>query len=325
MCLTWQITGRCNLSCAHCLAGGDGSRHDEMNMDEIKDFLDDLAKMKVFYINAGGGEPLLHPRFFEIADYAAAKGIYVQFSTNGTLIDSALAGEIAARGLRVQVSLDGWQPSVNDPIRGAGTFQKAVEALRCLKEKNAAAAVNCVVTGAVVAGLDEMLALAASYSAGLRLSRLRPAGRARERWREMAPDQEQYRHLYHWLKKHPEVTTGDSFFFLSALGDPLPGLGFCGAGRLTCSVDPRGYVYPCPFTDNPSLIAGNVRETPLSRLWREGDLLNRTRTDRPEACRDCSAYDRCFGGCRGASFLAYGSWDMPDPECVLGKGMVKND
>ena len=134
MCLTWQITGRCNLSCAHCLAGG-GSRQDELHMDEIKDFLDDLAKMKVFYINAGGGEPLLHPRFFEIVDYADEKGIYVQFSTNGTLIDSALAGEIAARGLRVQVSLDGWQPSVNDPIRGAGTFQEAVEALRCLKRK----------------------------------------------------------------------------------------------------------------------------------------------------------------------------------------------
>lgn len=325
MCLTWQITARCNLACAHCLAGRDGSGHDELHMDEIKDFLDDLAKMKVFYINAGGGEPLLHPRFFEITDYAAEKGIYVQFSTNGALIDIALAGEIAARGLRVQVSLDGWQPSVNDPIRGAGTFQKAVEALRCLKEKNATVAVNCVVTRESVAGLDKMLALAASYGAGLRLSRLRPAGRARERWRDMAPDQEQYRHLYRWLKKHPEVTTGDSFFFLSALGDPLPGLGFCGAGRLTCSVDPRGYVYPCPFTNDPSLIAGNVRETPLSRLWREADLFNRIRTDRPGACRDCSGYEKCLGGCRGASFLAYGSWDMPDPECVRGKGMVKND
>lgn len=254
-------------------------------MSEIRDFVDDLAEMKVFYINVGGGEPLLHPRFFDVVDYAGRRGVYVQFSTNGTLIDDTVAGDIARRGLRVQVSLDGWEPSVNDPIRGVGTFCEAVEALGRLREKDVTVSVNCVVTKSTVAGLDEMLRLATSFGAGLRLSRLRPAGRARDGWRKLAPDWEQYRQLYHWLKEHPEVSTGDSFFFLSPLGEPLPGLSFCGAGKLTCSVDPQGTVYPCPFTIAPTLAVGNVRETPLSRLWRESGVFCRMCTGEPEGCR----------------------------------------
>lgn len=319
ICLTWQITGRCNLRCVHCLADSDSGMRDEMNLSQIKGFLDDLAEMQVFYINVGGGEPLLHPNFFEIMDYAVEKGIYVQFSTNGTLVDSTVASEVAKRGLRVQVSLDGWLPSINDPIRGKGSFQKAIGAVRLLREQDVVVAVNCVVTRTSISGLDEMLELATFYGAKLRLSRLRPAGRAAGKWQELSPSREQYVRLYRWLKRHPEVSTGDSFFFLSPLGEPLPGLSFCGAGRLTCSVDPRGDVYPCPFTIDPAMVVGNIKERPLSRLWREAELFHQIRTDEPDACKGCRTYRRCRGGCRGASYLRFGNWNMPDPECIRGE------
>lgn len=319
ICLTWQITGKCNLRCVHCLADSSGDRRDELDMNQIRAFLDDLAGMGVFYINVGGGEPLLHPNFFEIMDYAGSKGVFVQFSTNGTLIDGNLASEIARRDLRVQVSIDGWNPAVNDPIRGAGTFQQALEAVRLLRERAVIVAVNCVVTGETIRGLDEMLRLVTAYGARLRLSRLRPSGRAGGNWTQLSPTREQYVLLYRWLKAHPEVNTGDSFFFLSPLGEPLPGLSFCGAGKLTCSVDPQGYVYPCPFTIAPALAAGNIREKPLSQLWREDGLFSRISTEENKACTGCPSYRNCRGGCRGASYLVHGSWNRPDPECVRGE------
>lgn len=290
-----------------------------MNINQIREFLDDLAAMKVFYINVGGGEPLLHPDFFEIMDYAHKKGVYVQFSTNGTLIDKVTAAEIAKRDLRVQVSIDGWEASLNDPIRGVGTFHKAMQAVRLLREKDVVVSINCVVTRSVISGLDEMLGLAKNYGARLRLSRLRPSGRASSKWQELAPSAEQYVKLYHWLKRHPEVQTGDSFFFLSPIGDPLPGLSFCGAGKLTCSVDPQGSVYPCPFTLDQDMVVGNVCTVPLSQLWQEAELFNKIRTDEPKSCTGCTNYYKCRGGCRGASYLVYGNWNMPDPECVRGE------
>ena len=318
ICITWQITSRCNLRCIHCLAGEE-SKLNELSVDQAKDFINDLAGMNVFYINVGGGEPLLHPNFFEIMDYAHEKGVYAQFSTNGTLIESKIAAEISKSNLRVQVSLDGWAATVNDSIRGAGTYKKAIEAIRVLCEKKVITAVNCVVTKQTIAGLDQMLALANLYGAKLRLSRLRPSGRAKDLWQELAPSREQYIQLYQWLRNHPEVNTGDSFFFLSPLGPPLPGLSYCGAGKLTCSVSPQGDVYPCPFTVDPSLVVGNVKENPLSQLWREAELFRKMCSDKPKACLACPSFDNCRGGCRGASYLVYDNWDMPDPECVKGE------
>lgn len=316
ICLTWQITEQCNLHCIHCLANSSMRKKEELTVDQIMCFLDDLAAMKVFYINVGGGEPLLHPNFFELADYAEAKGVYIQFSTNGTLVDQVVARKIADRGLRVQVSLDGWNAAVNDPIRGAGTFDKAVKAVKLLRELDVTVSVNCVVTKSTFQGLNELYALVTSLGAKLRLSRLRPAGRAMEKWRELAPEPEQYKYLYQWLKEHPEVTTGDSFFFLSALGEPLPGLSYCGAGKLTCSVDPQGNIYPCPFSIDSTLLIGNIKEKPLSSWWQEAELFSRISRQKPEGCEGCASYAKCRGGCRGASYLVTGNWNEPDPDCM---------
>ncbi len=316
ICLTWQITDRCNLRCVHCLAASTDKKPGELDMSQIKLFLDDLAEMRVFYINVGGGEPLLHPHFFDIADYAGEKGVYIQFSTNGTLIDGTIAAEVAKRGLRVQVSLDGWEQAVNDPIRGVGTFHKVVRAIELLRKKNIRVSVNCVVTKSAVPGLDELYRLAASFDARLRLSRLRPSGRAGECWRDLAPSREQYFQLFQWLKRHPDVTTGDSFFFLSALGEPLPGLSQCGAGKLTCSVDSHGFVYPCPFTADPALAVGNIKEQPLSRLWQESGLFKQLRQQKPGSCTSCDSFGKCRGGCRGAAYLVYKDWSRSDPECM---------
>ena len=81
------------------------------------------------------------------------------------------------------------------------------------------------------------------HRAELRLTRLRPTGRGADVWRDLRPTHEQNRGLYQWLLNHRDVLTGDSFFHLSAYGQPLEGLNLCGAGRIVCCVDPVGEVY----------------------------------------------------------------------------------
>ena len=90
-------------------------------------------------------------------------------------------------------------------------------------------------------------------------------GTRRRLWDELHPTPEQQRELYHWLLERPDVLTGDSFFHLSALGEPLPGLNLCGAGRVVCLIDPVGDVYACPFVMHDEFKAGNVREPGGSR------------------------------------------------------------
>ena len=62
--------------------------------------VDELAAMQVFYVNIGGGEPMLRPDFFELVDYAVDRSVGVKFSTNGTRHDAARARRLAAHGLR---------------------------------------------------------------------------------------------------------------------------------------------------------------------------------------------------------------------------------
>ena len=69
---------------------------------------------------------------------------------------------------------------------------------------------------------DGFKALADDYGAQLRVTRLRPSGRGADTWHELHPTAEQQRQIYRWLLAHgDQVLTGDSFFHLNALGEPL--------------------------------------------------------------------------------------------------------
>ena len=57
ICLTWELTYACNLSCIHCLSASGRRDPAELTTSECKRVLDELAAMQVFYINVGGGEP----------------------------------------------------------------------------------------------------------------------------------------------------------------------------------------------------------------------------------------------------------------------------
>src|SRR5690606_34111503 len=162
--------------------------------------------------------------------------------------------------LDIQISIDGADADVNDPLRGEGTFAAAVQAMEHLAAADFGPfKISVVVTRHNVDQLDGFKALADRYGAQLRVTRLRPSGRGADTWDELHPTQDQQRQLYHWLMDRPDVLTGDSFFHLSAFGEALPGLNLCGAGRVVCLIDPVGDVYACPFAIHENFLAGNVR------------------------------------------------------------------
>ena len=230
ICLTWELTYACNLQCIHCLSSSGRRDPDELSTAEAQAVIDELEALGVFYINIGGGEPTLRGDFWRLVRYATEHRVGVKFSTNGSRIDAAAARQLAAADyLDVQVSVDGADAATNDAVRGSGSFATAVAAMEHLARAGFEGfKISVVVTRHNVDRLDELEALASHYRAQLRLTRLRPAGRGAQTWHELHPSAEQQRHLYHWLIERPEVLTGDSFFHLSALGEPLPGLNLCG-------------------------------------------------------------------------------------------------
>ena len=324
ICLTWELTYGCNLSCVHCLSSSGRRDPRELTTQELFRVVDELAAMQVFYVNIGGGEPTLRPDFWDLLDYSVDNKVGVKFSTNGSRITTAAAQRLAETDyVDVQISIDGANAATNDAIRGAGSFDVATTAMRHLADAGFKDfKISVVVTRDNVGQLDDFAAIAASYQAQLRLTRLRPSGRGADVWDDLHVTAEQQRALYRWLLDHPHVLTGDSFFHLSALGEPLPGLNLCGAGRVVCLIDPVGDVYACPFVLHDQFKAGSVRdEGGFTKVWRESDLFLELREPGSAgACASCGSYDACRGGCMAAKFFTGIPLDGPDPECVHGHG-----
>jgi mycofactocin radical SAM maturase len=324
ICLTWELTYGCNLACVHCLSSSGRRDPRELTTDECLRVVDELEAMQVFYVNIGGGEPTLRPDFWQIVDYAVDHKVGVKFSTNGSRITAPVARRLAGTDyVDVQISIDGADAVTNDAVRGTGSFDVALRAMEHLAGAGFVGfKVSVVVTRDNVDQLDDFLALADRHRAQLRLTRLRPSGRGADVWDRLHVTQDQQRALHAWLLGHPHVLTGDSFFHLSALGEPLPGLNLCGAGRVVCLIDPIGDVYACPFVLHDRFRAGTVR-TPagFTGAWRDSELFRSLRAPGSAgACASCGSYDACQGGCMAAKFFTGLPLDGPDPECVHGHG-----
>ncbi|WP_238012177.1 mycofactocin radical SAM maturase [Dactylosporangium sp. AC04546] len=327
ICLTWELTYACNLSCVHCLSSSGRRDPRELSTAECQAVIDELERMQVFYVNIGGGEPTVRPDFWELVDYATAHHVGVKFSTNGVKITPAVARRLAASDyVDVQISLDGATAEVNDAVRGPGSYDTAMRAMRNLADAGFRGfKISVVMTRHNVGQLDAFKAIADRFGAQLRITRLRPSGRGADVWDDLHPTAAQQRVLYDWLIANGEgVLTGDSFFHLSAYGESLPGLNLCGAGRVVCLIDPVGDVYACPFAIHDNFLAGNVRaDGGFTRVWRESALFADLRGPQTGgACRSCSAYDACRGGCMAAKFFTGLPLDGPDPECVKGHGQT---
>ncbi len=324
ICLTWELTYACNLQCVHCLSSSGRRDPAELTTAEAEGLIDEMAALEVFYVNIGGGEPTIRPDFWRLVSHAVDRGVGVKFSTNGSRIDESVAADLVSRDyVDIQMSFGGGDAAGNDAVPGEGPFRTAIAAMDALRAAGFGPfKISVVVTRHNVGQLGRFKELADSYGAQLRVTRLRPSGRGADSWPDLHPTQDQQVELYHWLIGHPDVLTGDSFFHLSALGEPLPGLNLCGAGRVVCLVDPVGDVYACPFVLHEQFRAGSVRASGgFTAVWRESELFTELR--RPQsagACASCGQFDACQGGCMAAKFFTGLPLDGPDPECVNGHG-----
>ncbi|MBN1161428.1 MAG: mycofactocin radical SAM maturase [Dehalococcoidales bacterium] len=328
--LTWEITHRCNLRCVHCLSASSEASEYELSYDECKRIVDELAALKVFEINFGGGEPLLKGYFLPLLRYIHKKGIVTCISTNGTcLTDEAIALFDNNPLVNVQVSLDGATAQVNDAIRGRGTFLKIIEGIEKLAGKDIPLSINSVVTSKNYFQLKELKELAVTYGANLRVSRFRPSGRARASWEALRLNSPQLKELADWLNSEPDILTGDSFFSISQDGRRQLGLDMCGACKMTCCIDPFGDVYPCAFLQADEFRAGSLRQSTarhsrvngnpgggLKDIWDNSSVFKYFRNLEPASCRSCPRFEKCRGGCPAVAYFINQDLNSADPECL---------
>lgn len=146
------ITTRCNLACSGCYVPHPDSRP-EWTVAELCATIDQWARMRVFQLAVGGGEPLLYEGLFRVLTHAREQGIVPNLTTNGTLIDTEVIHRLERSGVaRVNVS---WNQPDGKPGRGDQTVTRA---LRLLRESTLQVGVNLLVTPELLPRLPQVLA-----------------------------------------------------------------------------------------------------------------------------------------------------------------------
>ncbi len=353
--VVWNITRRCNLHCVHCYSDSTAKHYPgELTLQEMIDVIDDLAGYEVPAILLSGGEPMMHPHFFDIAGYAIARGLRVTVSTNGTRIDSHAAERLKDLGVTyVGISLDGIG-EIHDQFRGrTGAFQKAVDAFRHCRGAGQKVGLRLTLTRQTVGQLPEILHFIEDediprvcfyhlvYSGRGADLGLLPAAETRGALRMIADA------VLRWNREgnNREVLTvdqpADGAFFWLMMQRRDPGradeiwrlLNWNGGGRHASglgisNIDSQGDVHPDQFWQTYQL--GNVREKAFSKIWRNGQsdpLLSGLRDRLPRLkgrCSECRFQEVCGGGFRVRAFQKHGDPWAEDPGCYLHDYEIAN-
>jgi 12,18-didecarboxysiroheme deacetylase len=345
--VVWNVTRRCNLRCVHCYAHARDQRFDnELSTEEGRLLIDDLAAFGVPVLLFSGGEPLIRPDLPELAAYAVQHGMRAVISTNGTLIDGAMARTLKEIGLSyVGISIDGTE-AVNDRFRGVpGAYRKAMEGIRNCREVGIKVGLRFTINrfnaGEIPAIFD---LLEAEQVPRVCFYHLVYAGRGSNLVKDDLSHSETRAAVdliiertadLHRRGLDKEVLTVDNhadgpYLYQRLLrenpqraAEVLELLRMNegnNSGRGIGCVRWDGEVYADQFWRHHSF--GNVRQTPFSRIWAqpEDPLLAKLKEKKKWVtgrCATCRWLDVCGGNFRVRAEAVTGDVWAPDPACYL--------
>ncbi|OQA47173.1 MAG: molybdenum cofactor biosynthesis protein A [Chloroflexi bacterium ADurb.Bin325] len=128
-----ESTNICNLSCIMCPTGRKEQirKKGYMDFELFKSIVDEMAPWVQATTLHIWGEPLLHPRLFDMIAYCARKGLRSEISTNATLLNEERSRRILDAGLgAIYLCLDGMRPETYEAIRVNADYEKTNSHIR---------------------------------------------------------------------------------------------------------------------------------------------------------------------------------------------------
>jgi MoaA/NifB/PqqE/SkfB family radical SAM enzyme len=231
-----DITEDCNLNCLHCYNRKRSSRFLSVPQGELIAYK--LKMMDMKYVIFSGGEPLVHKEFFRLVDTFNFHRLPVIMRTNAQLINTQLADKIASRDFHfVGVSIDGGTKEINDLIRGEGTFDQAIWAIKLLKERNLSVTIEVTLTSLSIKQVSEIISKAERLGVNMVIfRRFIPLGRGAFNKELCSPDAEVQR------ARESILTLAEQSFVRLEIGCNLGGI--CPAYDYV-AIDVEGWVHPC--------------------------------------------------------------------------------
>jgi radical SAM protein with 4Fe4S-binding SPASM domain len=327
------ISGDCNLHCAHCLV--ESPRPGHVPAAEVRRLVEEFLALGGEEICLTGGEPLLHPDWFDIVSFIRRQpGVRsLRLQTNASLLTTRHAEalrDLRFDGLSFQVSLEGGTPATHDGIRGEGAFAAALAGLDCLVDSGFGPRITINFTE-MRHNMEEIpgLLYLANWLGVKEVvgSTLVAYGRASSSpFQQPLPSQytdllERYhqdpgfRELYDKLGRFPAIEWW--------LGRDQASTDCCSFIE-TLYLTADGLIFPCVLLHSEAFAARAAFERPLAETLAEAvplwsGLLEscRRRVETIEECRGCPAKGHCGGGCPARALLVHGDLNHPEDRCEL--------
>ena len=317
--ISMNLTEKCNLRCIQCFSDSGNLKDKELTTKDMYNLFDEMAENGTFFICLGGGEPFTRTDLFDILEYGKKKQLAISIVTNGLLLTKEIIERLNELDVDyLWVSFEGMKEN-HEKLRGNGTFDKTINALKLLKEYyKGKTALRMSINKYNLDEVKDLLLLAEKYDIDLvRYTPLLSFGRAVGK--DLTINQDDYIKFLDNMKKikstkveivYPNMPNNKFWIGTNGFG--------CHCGKEAIWIDELGNYSPCIFWGNDFNI-GNIKNDNYNDLWEKS--LKVSSINGNEICKNCSNYKVCRGGCRARVLFELGNLDDIDPLCPLKRNL----
>lgn len=333
----WHITTKCDQRCQHCYLFNSPEAKTEINGEgligwpELQNIADDIKTTADAFgagcvVSLTGGDPILHPYFWQLLDYLKHKEIAVNILGNPFHIDNVSARQLKDSGIRMyQLSIDGMRDK-HDQWRKIGSFERTLEAVQTLKSQGVKVSIMTTVSKDNAADIPSVIKLSVEKLEVNTYSFARFVPKLYNQTEMFTP--REYREflarIWDVYSQYPDAKTKITlkdhlwklFLYEEGLYKPEPTdivMAGCGMGINHLTILANGEVYACRRFPSP---IGRVPQEKLYDIFTKGKIYEYREVEEKEKCKDCFLFYYCRG-CPAVSYSQSGNWKSPDPQCWL--------
>ena len=329
--LSWD----CNLRCRHCYLVNTKLIDKPLTKKEWQDIIDQVYKMQVPRIAFLGGEPLVSPIFFDLAEYAFRYGLKLYTTTNAVLVTSKIAKRLLQVGFNeIDVSLDGATTESHEFLRGEGTFDKTIKGISNLVASGLRVKSATVLSKKNLNEIWDLMKLGQDLGLyHMYFNTMIPIGSEKDflkRYELCGEDwifAKEIVRKWNAGHKQPKVFAENWFIFGDLSGRKLETLkdfdyAGCRAGKRELIITPDGFIAACPLLSTKrEFQTMNIRRNSLEEIWQKDEWITRLRQVNESTiqgkCKSCFLKIVCKGGCHVLALFECGNINQPDPRCPL--------
>lgn len=335
-----ELTDLCPLDCLHCSSNATADGEIFLNVDKVKEVIQEAKQIGLTKVIFSGGEPLLYPSIYELILFCSDCNIETTLYSTGinslnldNNIDSVF-GELKKAGLKgIIFTLFSSEADEHENItRVSGSFNKTLSAINKSTNNNLKTELHFVPLLRNYKSLENLVDYALELGI-TKISILRFVFHGRGIIIDgiSTLTKKEYIIFRNILKrinkKHPGlIRLGSPFNFL-LLRDNVK----CNAGINQIIVNPKGYIFPCDAFKNiyPKSLGidenyNSVIDHSIVEIWENSEYLNYIRSlitkDKEEPCISCIYLKDCESGCLAQKIIRNGSFIGKDPDCLKNGG-----